>query len=810
MRSLTKVVINLYTPKMKHFLLALFVIFSSLGYAQETQEIYQRAKISYSQIEDLSRLAALDIPIEHGIQKKGYFIISEFSVSELDRARSNGFQVEVITPDAKAHFLEQNRLGLETRELNPSCDGGDQVYETPANFNLGSMGGYLTYQQMLDELTAMKAQFPNLITEQENISTFLTDGQPDNSTSPPIGGNGIKWVKISDNPNSSSEGEPQILYTSIHHAREPASLSQLIFYMWYLLENYATDLEVQSIVDNTELYFVPVINVDGYLYNEKTDPNGGGFWRKNRKNGHGVDNNRNYDYHIEGDPNNGSWGGPGSSSNTNSQTYHGTGPFSEVENQAMKWFVEQHDFVMAFNNHTSGQLLYYPFAYADVATPDEVLLEGITSELVSRNGYFNLRDFPFSGDSDDFMYGTVGTHDKIFAFTPEIGTSFWPPSNQIESICKNMMYLNLTAAKMVNNYAAVTDTAPQFTGDTSSVDATFNIKMLGISGSGGFTVSLNPVSTNIASSGAPVAFTGMQVLDIDNGTISYTITGGTEAGDDIIYELIVNNGSFDTAITVNKKFGELIAIFSDPGDSTSDNFDNDGWGTTSVTFVSPSSSITDSPGGNYQNNANETIAISEEVDLTTASGANLTFYAKWEIENNYDYTQIEVSIDGGNSWIPQCGQYTNEGSSNNAQPTGEPLYDGLQNDWVFEQIDLSDYLGSTILVRFQLVSDNALRADGFYFDDLKISVVGDVVLSTNDLEASQFVVHPNPVLDVLNITTPQENYSIELYTIQGQLVSSSENNSGSQTIDYSNLSAGIYLLRLTSSEASQTLRIVKR
>ena len=63
--------------------------------------------------------------------------------------------------------------------------------------------------------------------------------------------------------------------------------------MWYLLENYDSDSEIQSIVDNTELYFIPVVNPDGYLYNELTNPNGGGFWRKNRFNGFGVDNNRN-------------------------------------------------------------------------------------------------------------------------------------------------------------------------------------------------------------------------------------------------------------------------------------------------------------------------------------------------------------------------------------------------------------------------------------------------------------------------------------------------------------------------------------
>ena len=67
--------------------------------------------------------------------------------------------------------------------------------------------------------------------------------------------------------------------------------------MWYLLENYETDTEIKTLVDNTALYFIPIINPDGYIFNESTNPNGGGFWRKNRKdNGNdtfGVDLNRN-------------------------------------------------------------------------------------------------------------------------------------------------------------------------------------------------------------------------------------------------------------------------------------------------------------------------------------------------------------------------------------------------------------------------------------------------------------------------------------------------------------------------------------
>ncbi|GAB5399852.1 MAG: hypothetical protein Aureis2KO_14370 [Aureisphaera sp.] len=792
---------------MKKLLLTTLLFATCLGFSQEAQETYQRAKISY-QGKSLGQLEALDIPVDHGIKKKGHFIISEFSVSELDRARANGFQVDVIIEDAKAHFLAENAKGMQARQLNPSCDQSSNDYETPANFHQGSMGGYYTYQEVLNELDEMKAAYPNLITAKQDIHNFVTEGQPDASTTPPIGGNGIKWVKISDNPDSNTEGESQILYTSIHHAREPASLTQLIFYMWYMLENYDSDPEVQNILDNTELYFVPVVNPDGYLYNEKTDPNGGGFWRKNRKNGNGTDNNRNYNFYINGDPSMGVWSGPGSSSDPNSGVYHGTAPFSEAENQAIKWFVENHNFVMAFNNHTSGQLLYFPHAYADVPTPDEDLFIAVSGELVSRNGYNALRDSPFSGDSDDFMYGGVGTHDKILAFTPEIGTSFWPPANQIEPIAKNMMYLNITAAKMVNDFGSVQDTSPTFVGDNTTVDASFSIRMLGVSGSGDFTVSLNPVSTNISSSGSPVNFVGMETLDTDSGTITYTLDAGVQIGDDIVYELVVNNGSYDNVITVNKKFGALTPIFQDPGDSTTDNFDNNGWSTTTATFVSPSSSITESPSGNYQNDANETIALSDPIDLTNAIGANVTFYAKWGIENNWDYAQFEVSINGGASWEPQCGKFTNPGSSNGFQPEGEPLYDGSQNDWVLEEIDLSDYLGETILVRFEFRSDGGVRDDGFYFDDLQISIAEDT-LAIEDNTSNAFSIFPNPVEDVLSITTPLQNYTVEIFNLQGQLVSSEKKNNGSKVIDYSNFASGVYLLKLSSEDTIQTFKIVR-
>jgi len=108
--------------------------------------------------------------------------------------------------------------------------------------------------------------------------------------------------------------------------------------MWYLLENYSSDPSIKNIVDNTEMYFIPVVNPDGYIYNQTTNPNGGGLWRKNRRNNgdntYGVDLNRNYSYN---------WGydNTGSSGNTNSDTYRGPSPFSEPESRIMRDFTYQ-------------------------------------------------------------------------------------------------------------------------------------------------------------------------------------------------------------------------------------------------------------------------------------------------------------------------------------------------------------------------------------------------------------------------------------------------------------------------------------
>ena len=76
--------------------------------------------------------------------------------------------------------------------------------------------------------------------------------------------------------------EPEAFYDALHHAREPLSMETTILFMEELLTGYGKDPEATFIVNERELYFVPCVNPDGYEYNRRIRPGGGGLWRKKR------------------------------------------------------------------------------------------------------------------------------------------------------------------------------------------------------------------------------------------------------------------------------------------------------------------------------------------------------------------------------------------------------------------------------------------------------------------------------------------------------------------------------------------------
>lgn len=783
---------------MKRLLLLIIAIAPTFAFSQK----YSKVKV-YADQQGLQQLAELGVPVDHGERKQGTFLISDFSEYDIQIMQDNGFSFEILVDDVQDYYLKRSALG-SYEEKNATCPtgpgGGAFDPQVPDHFYMNSSyAGFYTYQQMLDALDSMAMLYPNLITVKTQISSFSTyEGRP------------LYYVKISDNPSTDETSEPNVLYTAVHHAREPLSMSQTLFYMWYLLENYATSEEVQFLVDNTQLFFVPCLNPDGYVHNETTNPNGGGMHRKNKApvgtTNPGVDLNRNYSY---------GWNTTGVSSNTNNDTYPGTSAFSEYETQAMKWMVETFGFVSAFNAHTYGNTLLHPIGTTTAEFADHhAYFQDLTQHMVTYNGYFPQKSsglYPASGDSDDYEYKVdigVGMKDTIFAMTPEIGSDFWPPQSEIVPGCKDMMFPNLILAHIAHKYTYVKDEDPSL---ISGMTGDFNHSALRLGKeNGSVTVSIEPL-VNIQSVGAPVVY-NLNMRESATGVIGYTLDPAIQFGDPIQYVLNTEYGTWTHRDTITKTYGSLTLQLAD--DATNNSNWTGTWTTTTDASYSPSTSFTESNGGSYSNNANKTYKLNQTIDLTNATDAMITFWAKWEIEADYDYCQFQVSTNGGSSWIGQCGLYTVEGSSTpwngSAQPNGEPVWEGA-SDWIREEISLSDYLGQQIQVRFQFESDGGVTQDGFYFDDFQVAY--NEPNGLQEFGTIKVMTFPNPANEevVVSLSKVLSSGTVNLYDQNGKLVYSHkiEEQSNQVNISTADLSQGVYTVHVVDgAEFSQPVKLV--
>jgi carboxypeptidase T len=687
------------------------MFFLSFQLAAEPSK-YARLKI-LMEGRELNELGETGIALQGLEYRPGLYVIGEYSQEEQKLLAEAGFLFEVLIDDMAEYYVGRN-AGFDKTTVEASWRVSDpgKRNQTPQNFSLGSMGGFYTYAELLATLDNMHMQFPDLISAKAAIGeTTSIQGRP------------VYWLRISNNPDVEQD-KPKVLYTALTHAREPLSMQQMIYQMWYLLENYGTEPEITYLIDNLEMYFVPCVNPDGYIYNQQINPNGGGMHRKNmRVNADystGVDLNRNFGY---------MWGydNSGSSPTPSSNTFRGTGPFSEPETQLLKQFAETYDFSLALNNHTYSDLLIYPWGYQNQLTPDGEVFSAFASLLTRENNYtygtcYETLNYFANGGSDDWFYGEQQTKNKVFAFTPEAGSpsdGFWPAMNRIETICAGHTGMNLYLARLALAYAEM-----EALGSRNVVSHEFyfpfRLKSYGLDTPASFTLSVNPISPLITGMGNPIVFENMELLQSELDSVMITLHPATYNGLMFDFEVLIDNGAFAWRDTVKLLFGE--PLFADQF-GTAENWTGNTWGLDGTHYVSAPYSMADSPGGNYANNASTLLNLNQTIDLTNHESAFVEFDARWDIERNYDYAQFLVSQDGGNTWVPMPGKFTASGSNN--QTPGLPLYHGTQTSWVKEKISLDDYAGKQINLRFRFFSDGSVTRDGFYFDDFHVFAFRD-------------------------------------------------------------------------------------
>ena len=276
--------------------------------------------------------------------------------------------------------------------------------------------------------------------------------------------------------------KPAFFFNGTQHAREWISPMTVLYVVDRMLGEYATDPDIQALLDDLRLYVVPMVNPDGYEFCWSDNR----LWRKNRRNNgdgtFGVDLNRNW---ATG------WGGPGSSGNTNDITYRGPAPFSEPETQALRNFMLAHPDIVAYIDfHSYAQLVLWPYGYDYVLPPEPdltemtVLGEGMAAEIFDVHGkeYTPQPTYELylaAGVASDWVYDGAGAH----AFTIELRDTgqygFELPPDQIiptgEEIYPAVLLLADWAKDQVQVKIELADTLPTILAPGEGASVSVNI-----------------------------------------------------------------------------------------------------------------------------------------------------------------------------------------------------------------------------------------------------------------------------------------------------------------------------------------------
>jgi len=184
------------------------------------------------------------------------------------------------------------------------------------------------------------------------------------------------------------------------------------------------------------------------------------------------------------------------------------------------------------------------------------------------------------------------------------------------------------------------------------------------------------------------------------------------------------------------------------------------------------------------------MTLTREFDLTGVEQATLTFWTWYSIELEWDYAYVMASTDGGQTW-----ELLETPFSADADPTGNNYGDGITGEseaWIQMMVDLSDYAGQPILLRFALITDDSSYLEGMVIDDIAIPEIGffdDGENGDDGWVADGFVRIQNVLpqrwsVQAVTLGNPSEVIEMAL----------DENNAGSLTLTIPTNSGGVILI----------------
>ena len=378
-----------------------------------------------------------------------------FDVGEQQRAAGDQVQVDLVLDSKAASRLRASGVKLDLTRVK----GGKTLRQFAA---AQAVGGYTVWRSY-DEPGGIRDQMYAIARANPQIAKLVKVGTTHQ-------GREILAIKLTQGGRGQRDGSrPAVLYSGTQHAREWIATEVTRRLMTdYVAKWRANDRSVRKLLQTSELWFMPVLNPDGYQYTFDTER----LWRKNLRDnngdgqisvGDGVDPNRNYPSH---------WGydNEGSSPITSSETYRGPAKASEPETQAMVGLFGDIKFKFMVNYHSNGQWLLYndgwqigtptaddPIYYALSGNLDKPAIEGFHPGLSSDVLYVT------NGEIDGYAQEKDGT----LAWTPELspgcdGCGFVFPDD--EALVEAEFQRNLPFARSVADSAVTPDDPQTVTG----------------------------------------------------------------------------------------------------------------------------------------------------------------------------------------------------------------------------------------------------------------------------------------------------------------------------------------------------------
>jgi hypothetical protein len=121
------------------------------------------------------------------------------------------------------------------------------------------------------------------------------------------------------------------------------------------------------------------------------------------------------------------------------------------------------------------------------------------------------------------------------------------------------------------------------------------------------------------------------------------------------------------------------------------------------------------------------MTLTQQFDFSAVSGPLTLSYWMWhDLEEDYDYAYLLASTDGQTWQILETPTCTTLDPSGNSYGCG---YNGMsgggsQARWVQEQVDISQFAGQQVWLRFEYITDAAVNGEGLLLDDIAIAEIG--------------------------------------------------------------------------------------